>query len=198
MGGALLLCTGCGSPSKANVELRKQVQDLQSQVARLRRQHEADLMETQGLRDRSGTLPTLPTERLARLFTTHGLEFGRLTGGADLDPKKPGDEGLAVYIVPVDQTGEKLKAAGSFNVEAFDLAEPKDPLVGRWHFDLEQARKAWSGWLLDYSYILICPWKKTPKHADLTVKVRFLDELTQTPFTAQRVVRVNLPPTDQR
>jgi hypothetical protein len=199
-GGALLCAAGCGAPNRANIELRKQIQTLEAQNARLGQQHAADERVIAGLRDRQGTLPTLPAPRLAELFTTHGLQFGRLTGGADLDPARPGDEGLAIYVVPTDESGEKLKAAGSFDIEAFDLADPQHPFVGRWHFDPPQARAAWSGVLLEYNYVLLCPWQEVnPKHPDLTVKVTFLDALTQTPFTAQRVIHVNLPlgPTTQ-
>jgi len=192
--GVALGMAGCGAPNKANIELRKQVQSLQPQVAELRRQHEADQRVIQGLRDRAGPLPTLPASRLAELFTTHGLQFGRLTGGVRLDPDKPGDQGLVIYVVPTDESGEKLKAAGTFDVGAFDLAEPREPLVGQWHFDLQQSRSGWNGWLLDYTYVLTCRFAKPPRHSDLTVKVTFFDELTQTPFTAQRVVHVNLPP----
>ena len=187
------LLPGCGSPSKANIELRKQNQQLQEQLKQARQFGEADQRVIAGLRDRQGTVPTLPTTRLADLFTTHGLEFTRLTGGADLDPSKSGDEGLAIYVVPVDQSSQMLKAAGSFDVEAFDLANPADPLVGRWHFNLQQSRDAWNGLSLVYCYALICPWQKIPKHDDVTIKVTFFDELTQTPFTAQKIIHVALP-----
>ena len=189
---------GCGSPNQANVGLRKQIQQLQTQVNELQVQHQGDQQTIQGLRDRQGTLPTLPSARLDQLFTTHGLEFGRLTGGADLDPAKPGDEGFVIYIVPTDAAGEKLKSAGSFDIEAYDLAESTDPLLGHWHFDLAQSKETWTGALLQYNYVLTCPWqKKTPRHADVTVKVTFFDELTQTPFTAQKVIHVNVAPQTQ-
>lgn len=194
-GGALVCAAGCGSPNRVNIELRKQIQTLQAQDAALRQQHGADERVIAGLQDRQGTIPTLPASRLAGLFTTHGLQFGRLTGGLDLDASKPGDEGFGVYVVPVDETGDKLKAAGSFDIEAFDLAQPQSPFVGHWHFDLQQTRAAWTSVILQYNYVLICPWQKVvPAHAALTIKVTFLDALTQTPFTAQQVIRVNLPP----
>jgi hypothetical protein len=198
---ALLCCgvvaesLGCGSPSQANIELRKENQQLRQQLAQLKTLHEGDQQTIQGLRDRVGTLPTLPTTRLAELFTTHGITFGRLTGGADFDPGNPGNGGLVVYISLIDETGGRLKAAGTFDIDAFDLAEPKDPLLGHWHFNLQQSRSAWTEVLLEYGYALMCPWQnKTPKHQDVTIKVTFFDELTQTPFTAQQVVHVNLPP----
>src|SRR3954452_4154622 len=123
----LLICTSCSSPSTANIELRKEKQALQDQIAELNRVHQADQATIQGLQNQIGTLPTLPQNRLDQLFTVHGLELGRLTGGADLDPKKPGDEGIKVYATPTDDDGEPIKAAGTFVIEAFDLAA-KTPL----------------------------------------------------------------------
>jgi hypothetical protein len=184
---------GCGVPNSVNIELRKQNQQLAAQVQKLDQQHEGDLRVIAGLRERQGSIPTLPTTRLAELFTTHSIEFGRLTGGADIDPSKPGDEGLAIYAVPNDQFGQMLKAAGSFDVEAFDLAEPVKQQIGKWHFNLQQSKDVWNGWALAYAYGLICPWQTVPHHADLTVRITFFDQLTQTPFTAQRIIHVSLP-----
>ena len=195
---AALLFAGCGAPNRANIELRKQVQQLQAQVNELQVEHGADQRVIAGLRDRNGTLPTLPSSRLEQLFTTHGLQFGRLTGGAKLDPNEPGDDGFVVYVVPTDETGDKLKAAGSFDIDAFDLDEPKAPLIGHWHFDTAQAKQAWTGSLFLYDYVLTCPWqRRVPRHPNLTIKVRFFDELTQTPFTEQKVITINLPPQTQ-
>jgi hypothetical protein len=193
-----LLVLGCGAPNRANIELRKQNQQLQTQVNELQVRTQADQQVIQGLRDRSGVLPTLPSARLAQLFTTHGLAFGRLTGGADLDPSKPGDEGFVVNITPTDQSGDKLKAAGTFDIDAFDLDDPKNPLIGHWHFDLQQAKQAWTSMLMEYNYVLTCRWQsRLPRHPNLTIKVKFFDELTQTPFTAQRVIQINVPPQTQ-
>jgi hypothetical protein len=190
----LLLLTGCiGKPNAANIELRKENQGLRDQVTALTRERDASRAESASLRERQGAVPTLPADRLAKLFTTHGLELGRLTGGADLDPDKPGDEGLKVYASPTDDAGQKFKAAGSFVVEAFDLAAPDGQRdVGRWEFKVEDAAKLWSGALLRYEYVLTCPFEKRPAHGELTVKVTFADELTSRTFTQQKVVKVNL------
>lgn len=183
---------GCGGPNAANTELRKQNQVLSAKIQELDHQHQGDLRVIAGLRERQGSVPTLPTTRLAELFTTHSIAFTKLNGGADTDPSKPGDEGLAVYVVPNDQFGQALKAAGSFDIQAFDLAEPTKPQIGKWHFTIQQAKDAWNGWGLAYAYGMICPWQTAPRHADITVRVTFFDELTQTPFTAQTIVHVNL------
>jgi hypothetical protein len=189
------LTGGCASkPSQANIELRRQIQSLDAQVADLNRRHDADAATIRALQQQSGPVqPSLPQERLEKLFTVHGLSFGRLTGGADLDQNKPGDEGVKVYIVPTDDAGQPLKAAGSFVIELFDLNKPGDNLVGRWAFSTEQARQNWFGHALLYTYVLTCPWQNPPEHRDLTLKATFRDELTGREFSIQKVITVNLP-----
>lgn len=194
--GALLFClTGCGRPSQANVELRKQVQTLQSQLDQCHVDRKQDGQMIRGLQARIPTEPTLPPDKLAKLFTAHGIGFGRLTGGANLDPNKPGDQAIQVYVYPVDQSGQPLKASGSFMVDAFDLASPDKPHIGHWDFPLEQTMKLWAGYfVLEYNYVLTCPWQTVPRHPDLTIRVTFVDELTEVPFVAEKQIRVVLPP----
>ena len=84
------LACGCAKPDKANIALRKQIQDLESQISNLRRQHEGDVATIRALQAQGTTVPTLPQERLDRLYTTHGLRIGRLTGGAKSDPALSG------------------------------------------------------------------------------------------------------------
>jgi len=190
---ALLFVAGCGSPSAANIELRKQNQDLQDKITTLTRAREADAATISALQQKVGTLPTLPQDRLEKLFTTHGLKLGRLTGGADLDRSKPGDEGVKVYADPTDDDGDPIKAAGSFVIEAFDLAS-KLPERGKWTFDTDQTRKCWNGSFLSHQYVLTCPWQSPVQHEELTVKVTFRDELTGREFHTQKVIKIKLPP----
>jgi hypothetical protein len=186
MAGPGFLACGCGSPSQANIDLRKQNQTLQDQIASLNRRHDADAATITGLQSKIGTVPTLPRSTLDELFTVHGLRFGSLTGGDRSDPKKPYDDSLKVYVVPIDDDGQPLKAAGAFRVEAFDLALPTNQKIGQWDFSIEQARNAWNGAMFSYGYVLDCPWQTTPTHADLTIKVQFTDPLTGRVFTEQR------------
>jgi hypothetical protein len=189
---ALAGLSGCSKPNAANIELRKQNQDLRATIDSLTLERDAAQARIRAEESKTGTLQTLPEDRLAQLFTAHGLCFGRLTGGADLDPSKPGDEGIKVYVVPVDQDNEPIKAVGAFRAEAFDLADGGKKL-GEWKFTSEEMRKNWYGALL-HSYVLTLPWQKAvPKHSDVTLKMEFSDDLTQRVFEVQRVVQVNVP-----
>ena len=191
--------SGCnflfGSPSKANITLRKENQQLQGQIDQLKRQREADKASIAGLSQRVGTVPTLEPARLDRLFTVHRIELERLTGGADLDGSKPGHEGLKVYVRLLDQHGDEIKSAGAFVVEAFDLSGPEPRRLGRWEFPVEQSQQNWHSFLTRYGYVLTCPWQESPpRSGDVTVRVTFNDELTGRQFTSQQVAKVEVPP----
>lgn len=191
---AALVAGGCGSPNVASIRVRRENQELRNKIAELERREQGHLAQIRSLESNATTVPSLPSERLDTLFTTHGLRFGRLTGGADLDREAPGHEGLKVYVVPTDGHGQPLKAAGSFVVEAFDLAKGKDHRVGRWEFPLDQAEKNWFGQAMLYTYVLTAPWPdgRRPEHEDLTLRVTFTDALTGRTFTEQKVVKANL------
>jgi outer membrane murein-binding lipoprotein Lpp len=190
---ATALLSGCGKPNVASISVRRENQDLRNKVAELERREQAHLAQIRAMESRATTVPSLPNERLDTLFTAHGLRFGRLTGGADLDPKQPGEEGLKIYVVPTDGQGQPLKAAGSFVVEAFDLARGDNARIARWEFPLDQAAKNWFGQAMLYTYVLPAPWpqQQRPANPDVTVRVTFTDALTGRTFTDQKVVKVN-------
>src|SRR5262245_23071619 len=125
---AALLCTlaalaqgGCKGPNQANIELRKENQQLREKVDDLNRRHDADVAQIRGMQAQSGSVvPTLSPGRLDHLFTVHGIQLGRLTG-----VNAEGE--LKAYVSPTDESGQSIKAAGSFVVDAFDLAQADHP-----------------------------------------------------------------------
>lgn len=200
LGALSLTCGGCGliggPRNTANIELRKENQSLRDKVAVMERQAEAAAAAIRSHEAEVGSLPTLPGERLGKLFTTHDIKLGRLTAGADLDPQKPGHEGLKIYVTPLDGDGDPLKAAGAFTIEAFDLARGEGAKVGTWTFDVDAARRQWSSVLNRYNYVLTCPWQQQtlPTGGNLHVVVTFVDELTRGTFKKSVDVAVDAPP----
>ncbi len=187
---AMVAVVGCGAkPSAVNIELRKKNEALASEIANLKTDLAARDSKIQSFEASIPTVPTLPSERLNELYTAHGLVLGRLTGGADLDPEKPGVDALKIYVVPIDASGDELKAAGTFKVEAFDLAAA-DPRVGMWEFSVEESKAHWNGSGLLYEYVLPCPFETLPAHNEITVKVTFTDALTQRQIVEQKIVKL--------
>ena len=174
---------GCARPMAANIELRRQNQALQQEVRQLRAMREADIANRFMAVGEKGEGVSLD-----RLFTAHGLRVGRLTGVYE--------DNLRVFVVPTDQHGDLLKAAGSFEVTAFDLRRGERAMMGAWTFTDEQAAAAWNGQLLQYGYVLECQLpEQLPDGESLTVRIVFTDLLTGRRLETETVARVRRPAT---
>ena len=188
----LVLASGCSAPNKANIELRKQNQDLRAEVEVLKRQHEADAASIAALqRDQSSNAAQLAPAQLDRLVTVAGLRLGNLTGGYETDAARPGDDAIRVQAVPIDADGDPIKASGAFVIEAFDLSGDAK-LLGRWGFDVSQSRQQWRGAGILYCYLFTLPLSQPPASPQVTLKVTFTDELTGRQFSQQRPISVRL------
>jgi hypothetical protein len=180
----LLIASGCaGNPSAANIQLRKDLQKTREENEELQRGHAADLATIASLKERQTVVTTLPEDRLAKLFSTHGIVLSKLTS-AD-------SKALKVFLTPTEDEGQKFKAAGSIVIEAFDLTRPDQQRICQWTFDVDQARSHWNGEMMLYAYVLECPWEHSPSASNLTIKATFTDELTGRVFTAQKQINVN-------
>jgi hypothetical protein len=187
-----LLASGCGSPSAANIALRKQQQTLQSENNQLKTQHQLDVETLAACQRSHPTTTALSPEQLENVVSTHGLKFGELTGGDNPDPTANVDSELKVYVVPLDGEGTPIKAAGAFTVQAFNLGNPVKPLIGTWTFEPGQVRKLFYNQLLLYTYVLSCPWQTQTVTADLTIRVTFDDTLTGREFLGQIQTKVRI------
>jgi len=140
------------------------------------------------------TLRGLGPDRLKKLFYVQTISLGKYTGGADFDDK-PGDDGIKVFLKPIDSNGDTIKAAGSVAVQLYDLAQPEDKtLIGEYKWSVDEVAKAFSGGFIAYQFTFKCPWKSGPPvHKDITVRVEFTDYLTGKQFIAQKLCKVDLP-----
>jgi hypothetical protein len=189
------LLSGCGHPSEANIQLRKDKQQLESQVADLQQQLAADRARISGIEKERGSLPTLPQDRLDKLVTVHGIKLGRLTGGDPANNRSGVDEGLKIYLTPVDETGEALKTTGMVEVQAFDLDIQSNNRIGHWTFDPNAMKSRWRSLGMLRAFVLECPWQKPPQHSKLAIKVTFRDELTGRVYDQIQEVNVKIPAT---
>ena len=176
-----LALAGCGGPDQANIIVRKENTELRAKLAASERAREGDRATIESLQTEKGSLPTLPKDRLDRLFTVHRIELGRLTGQSE--------KGIKVYLIPLDQDGDAVKAAGTIAIDLFDLAVQDANRIGHWEFSHEEVGKAWFDRMMLEGYIFDIPLQARPKSPSLTVRATFKDELTQRTFNAQREIK---------
>ena len=180
----VMLLVGCAKPNAANIELRKENTRLAEALKQFQTEREAEQKQMIAATQPDAIAPAIAPERLRLLFTTHSIRLGRLTGFATID-KSPG---LKVFITPIDQAGDALKAAGAIKVEAFDLPSG-GTLVGQWSFTSLAARELWNGQGLLYEYVVPCAFERPVSSKEITVRVTFIDELSGRVFSEQTIVK---------
>ena len=168
--------------ARKNERLGREVVDRDDRIADL----EAQVRE----------LLRLGPDRLADLFVVERIDLASLTGGADYDGV-PGDDGVTVYLRPLDADGHVIKAAGEISIELLDTSEPGSPRsLGRCVYDdPEQLRRLWHGGLLTNHYTIRCPWGagvSPPASRAILIQATFLDFLTGRRLSAARQVRVSI------
>ncbi len=191
------LSAGCFPPRKSPelIECERQVGRLSYENEMLGRQ----LVERDGtierLRLSLAEALDLPTDLLSRLFTVKRLKLGKLTGGADYDGE-PGDDGITVYLTPLDRDGDPVKAAGEIEVFLYDLTVPGQPRELGHYVVNEPPRlsKAWYAKWWTNHYTIKCEWPpgvEPPPSREVQVRATFLDWLTGEKFVATQMVNVD-------
>ena len=188
---------GCQTGGETNQasSIQKENRDLKTAQAK----DQAEISRLSGkvsdLEKQVESLRRLGPDRLAKLYPPVKIVLERLTGGADYDGL-PGDDGVTVYVQPIDRQGHIVKVAGEIRVQLLDLANPDGQhLLGEYVLDVDHVAEAWHGRFMTQHFTLQCPWRVgPPAHREITVRVRFLDYLTGQELSATTVCTVAMPP----
>lgn len=186
---AALLLVGCIQPPTEDPAI--QLRLCREENTKLKSDIRDRQMELLARQKQIQTLQGLGEKRMENLFHVTGITLGKYTAGVDLDDK-PGQDGIRVYLTPIDRDGHAIKAAGAVKIQLFDLAA-KENLVSEYDFPVEKISERWAAGFMTYHYRFDCPWPAPPEHDEITVRVEFTDYLTGKTFTAQKVCTVRLP-----
>jgi hypothetical protein len=106
-------------------------------------------------------------------FRVSEISISRLlSGGLDRDTEH-GDELLTVVVVPMDESGESLRASGTLEIDAVDFAAPAgQQQIGHWKYDRDQTRDLWHAGLIGRGIQVTVPWQKPPRSDAVTVHAR--------------------------
>ena len=160
-----------------NMELNQHVEQLQEQNEQLIRQNK--------------TLAGLdPQFRYENLYELQAVNIHNYTNLYDKDDNGSFEK-LIVYIQPMDTLGDIVKAAGSVEVELWDLNQDQaNAQIGQWQILPDQLQKLWFSSIASTNYRLIFDLDEPIEtyNQPLTVKVTFTDHLTGKIFQQQKVI----------
>jgi len=188
----LILAAGCENANKKS-PLAEQIQQLKQEKTELTRQIERSENENEQLQEQILVLSGLPEEAKAEnLYRLQRIKVTRYTNFYDKD--KDGEkEKLIVYIQPLDEEGDIVKATGAVDVQLWDLnsSQANQALLGQWHITPGQLKKLWFATVITINYRLTFDVADKIENIQepLTIKVTFTDYLTGKVFKEQKVIK---------
>lgn len=192
-----LATAGCNVvPGQEYAAVQRDLLSTQDQVRQLQEEVAAKEQANALLKSQVARQLRVEPEKLEKLVVPVKIELERQSGGYDEDGE-PGDDGIILYIQPIDRQGDVIKAAGSIKVTLLDLANPPDQyVVGEYVFDANKTRELWYGRMWTHHYTVRTPWYKgrPPRHNKITARVVFTDLLTGKDLEAQGVFEIKFPP----
>lgn len=187
---ASILPAGCGIGSTRKDPLELKVRDLTREKAELAADLERCRIEAAQLQQRVAAMAALPQDGRPNPYKLTSIRISGFTGFYDKDEDGT-HEKLLVYLQPVDENGDIVKAAGTVSVRLWNLDDPGErAVVGQWEVQPLQLRTLWFSALVS-SYRLPFDAPVTPEllARPLTVQVAFTDYLTGETFHDQHVIK---------
>ena len=190
IGLALSLFPGCGVGSGRKKPQELKVQRIEREKTELMRDLQQAKAENEQLTEQIKALSAVPASKRVNPYKITSIKVTRYSNFYDKndDGKR---EKFIVYFTPVDPEGDAFKAAGTANVQLWDLNNLNgQALISQWQVEPDQLRGMWYDTMVSASYRLTFD---TPAELDvlanpLTVKVTFTDYLTGEVFRDQQPI----------
>ena len=188
---SVFFVAGC-QQQDAKVSQSERINLLEKQNDDLSKELEQAQVENENAKKQIVVLMGLREEgKLEGVAEIQSVKIGGYTGFYDRN-KDGVREKLIVYLQPIDRDGDGVKAAGSVNVELWNLdRKDGEPLLDSWHVDAEKLRGLWLMSFMKANYRLsfdVAENISTSKEP-LTVKVTFTDYMGGKVFKEQKVIR---------
>jgi hypothetical protein len=186
---------GCESAGSRSIllELEEERNTLRREKRDLARQFEKSKLENKDLKKRKEVLDNLPPEvKPENLYRLQKIKITKYTDFYDKD-KDGRKEKLIVYIQPIDEDGDIIKAVGAVDVRLQDPNKNDDQEpVAQWHVEPNRLKELWFAGFTSTSYKLTFDVadKIEGLEEPLTVKVTFTDYLTFKVLNEEKLIRI--------
>ena len=196
---AMVFAFGCNDQTAKKPTTAQEVQQLTAQKTDLQNQLEQTKTENDRLKKQAESLSTLPGDKRAdAIYHLKSIKIGRFTNFYDEDktPGATGKKNLVVYVEPIDETGDAVKAGGAIDVQLWDLNKKEsEARLAQWRLEPNEIKKLWLGGMFSSGYRLSFDAAGIVDKFDkpLTVKVNFTDYLSGATFTEQFILRPPQP-----
>ena len=192
------LIGGCESQNGQS-SLVEELEGLKQKRKELSLQLKESESENKQLKEQIATLAGLgPEVKLGNLYKLQSVKISSFTNFYDKD-KDGKKEKLIVYIQPIDQDGDIVKAAGNVEVQLWSLDnKAENALLGDWDIGAKELRKLWYATMMTINYRLMFDVDPSIGESkdSLTVKIAFTDYLTGKVFKEQRAIKRQLTLTE--
>ncbi len=188
------LFTGCQKSNESKPLLMK-IGQLTQEKAQLQEDLTQSNNEKEQLKKQVQVLSGLPEDvRLDNLYRLQRVKIHRYTDLLDED-KDGKMEKLVVYVQPIDDQGDIIKAVGAVNVQLWNLNQTNgEALLGQWSVEVEELKTHWVTFLVtNYRLTFDLDERIERLERPLTVKVTFTDYLSGKVFNEQRVIEPDEP-----
>ncbi len=192
LAGATILAL-CGCAESPELALRREIDSLKVTAKERDAKLAAQEAAIRELNKQLSVARSISEDDLKRVFYPEKIEIDRLTGGFDND-NQAGDDGVVVYLRPIDRFGDIVKVPGDITIQLYDLAAPENrQFIGEYRVPVEKAGELWHGKMMTNHFTIKCPWPKSPpENPVVTVRVVFVDYLTKRVVAAQSTCTVKL------
>ncbi len=185
-----LLLAGCGLGSARKKPVEVQLEQVTEQKAQLTRDIELLKAENFQLREQIKALSVIPADKKVNPYKLSRIQVAKYSNFYDKneDGKR---EKLIVYVQPYDEDGDNFKAAGTVNVQLWNLDNPNgQALLAQWTVEPPDLHKLWFSGVVTTGYRLMfdTPASVEPLAEPLTLKVTFTDYLSGEVFRDQTAI----------
>lgn len=193
----LLPITACNTvPGEKFQAVQRDLFAAQEQIRQLETQLADQQAAMREMSSRLTNLSRVPGASLDVLIYPERIALASMSGGYD-DDGKVGDDGIVLYIQPIDRDQHVVKAAGTLRIRLVDPQNPPGQTdFADYFYDLEHTRALWYGRLMTHHFTVKCPWPAghLPAHDEIVAHVTFTDLLSGKTLTATGTYKIRFPP----